>query len=182
MFLTPGSSSPTTCKKIICGIPPPASLSIASVRSEVSSVEALDTDAVMRDVEALFVDSQKCWPADDGNYGPFFYRLEWNCSGSYRGKGGSGGCAGGRQRFEPERSWADNTNLDEARALLRPVKEEYGENLSLGDLFTLAGTMAIHGMGGQVTLYCAGRSDSEEGHESLILGPDEEQERFARCE
>ena len=76
MFLTPGSSSPTTRKKIICGIPPPVSLSISSVRSEVSSVGALDTDAVMRHVEALFVDSQKCWPADDGNYGPFFVRLE----------------------------------------------------------------------------------------------------------
>ena len=118
-----------------------------------SSVGALDTDAVMRDVEALFVDSQKCWPADDGNYGPFFVRLEWHCSGSYRVKDGGGGCAG---------------ILDKARALLRPIKEEYGESLSLGDLFTLAGTMAIYGMGGQVTLCCAGRTDSEEGHESLI--------------
>ena len=116
---------------------------------------------------------------DDVNYGPFFVRLAWHCSRSYGAKGVRCGFAGGRQCFEPERSWADNTNLDKARDLLRPIKEEYGDGLSWGDLFTLAGTTAIHSIGGPDTLYCAGRTDSEEGHESLILGPCEEQERFA---
>ena len=97
---------------------------------EGSSVGALDTDAAMRDVETLFVDSQECWPADDGDYGPFFVRLEWYCPGSCREKDGSGGGTGGRQCFEPGRGWADNTNLDKARALLRPIKQEYGESLS----------------------------------------------------
>mmetsp|Transcript_48097 Transcript_48097/g.114305 ORF Transcript_48097/g.114305 Transcript_48097/m.114305 type:complete len:548 (-) Transcript_48097:86-1729(-) len=126
---------------------------------------------IIADVIALLTDSKDCWPADAGNYGPFFIRMAWHCAGTFRESDGRGGCAGARQRFEPERSWPDNANLDKARALLWPVKEKHGDVLSWGDLIMLAGTAAIHAMEGPVSEFCFGRIDEADGSNSNIFGP-----------
>jgi catalase-peroxidase len=166
---------------------PKATLSADASSDYVQAALALDWDSVYDDIVALFATNQKeIYPADsmlDGttSYGPFFIREAWHCSGSYRRTDGLGGCAGGRQRFDPELSWPDNTNLDKGKRLLWPIKEKYGLGLSWGDLMILAGKVAIEQGGFPFIGFCAGRPDQEDGSQSNFLGPTADQEKYLPC-
>ena len=139
----------------------------------VAAFKALDYAALKADLTALMTDSKPWWPADYGNYGPFFIRMAWHAAGTYRTADGRGGSSSGQQRFAPLNSWPDNGNLDKARRLLWPIKQKYGKHISWADLFILTGNVAIESMGGPVFGFGGGRKDVFEAEKDIYWGAEE---------
>jgi len=131
----------------------------------------LDLEALKTDIRKVLTSSQPWWPADYGNYGPFFVRMAWHAAGTYRVQDGRGGADGGQQRFEPLNSWPDNVSLDKARRLLLPIKQKYGNAISWADLMTLTGTVAMQSMGLKTFGWAGGRVDDWQA-DTVYWGPE----------
>ncbi len=131
---------------------------------------ALDLEALKKDLHALMTDSQDWWPADYGHYGPLFIRMAWHSAGTYRTGDGRGGASSGTQRFAPLNSWPDNVNLDKARRLLWPIKQKYGNAISWSDLMVLTGNVALDSMGFKTFGFGGGRADVLEPEEDIYWG------------
>ena len=134
----------------------------------------LDLEALKKDLYALMTDSQDWWPADYGHYGGLFIRMAWHSAGTYRIGDGRGGAGSGTQRFAPLNSWPDNANLDKARRLLWPIKQEYGKKISWADLMILAGNCALESMGFKTFGFGGGREDVWEPKEDIYWGAESE--------
>ncbi len=136
--------------------------------------KTLDLEALKKDLYALMTDSQDWWPADYGHYGGLFIRMAWHSAGTYRTGDGRGGAGSGTQRFAPLNSWPDNANLDKARRLLWPIKQEYGKKISWADLMILAGNCALESMGFKTFGFGGGREDVWEPKEDIYWGAEGE--------
>ena len=134
--------------------------------------KSLDFDALAKDVDALMTQSQDWWPADYGHYGPFFIRMTWHASGTYRVADGRGGGGTGAQRFAPLNSWPDNVNLDKARRLLWPIKQKYGQKISWADLLVFTGNRALETMGLKTFGFGGGRADIWAPENDVYWGPE----------
>lgn len=132
----------------------------------------LNLDEVKEEITKVLTTSQDWWPADYGNYAPFFIRQAWHQAGTYRIADGRGGTNTGNQRFPPLNSWPDNGNLDKARRLLWPVKQKYGRKLSWADLFMLTGNQALEIMGLKPYGFGGGRLDVYAPEEDIYWGPE----------
>jgi catalase-peroxidase len=132
----------------------------------------LDLVALKKELTELMTTSQKWWPADYGNYGPFMIRMAWHSAGTYRTSDGRGGAGYGTQRFAPLNSWPDNGNLDKARRLLWPIKQKYGNKISWADLMILTGNVALESMGFKTFGFAGGRADVWEPQEDIFWGPE----------
>ena len=126
--------------------------------------KGLDYESLKKDLHALMTDSQDWWPADYGNYGPFFVRMAWHSAGTFCAKSGTGGSDGGRMKYCPESAWGANAGLADVRAVVEKVAQDHG--LSRADAYTLAGVVAVAHMGGPEVPWAAGRSDAADGSTS----------------
>ncbi len=151
----------------------PQSNPLGAAFSYADEVKKLDIVALQKDLVALVTTSQDWWPADYGNYGPFFVRMAWHSAGTYRIADGRGGAGAGTQRFAPLNSWPDNGNLDKARRLLWPIKQKYGNTISWADLMIIAADVGMETMGFKTFGFGFGRADVWEPEEDIYWGSED---------
>ena len=124
-----------------------------------------DWDAIRKEIAAVLYNEDYV----DKSYGPIVVRLAWHTSGTYDKNTKTGGSNGARMRFAKEGGWGANAGLRVARDVLEPIKARHPE-ITYSDLWTFAGTVAVHELGGPVIPWRPGRKDAVDGKETVPDG------------
>jgi catalase (peroxidase I) len=96
------------------------------------------------------------------NVCPFAIRLAWHASGTYDASDHTGGSDGATMRFDPEINDGANAGLALMQDILKPVQAKF-KDLSVADVWTLAGAQAVALTGGPAVPFRLGRTDSPDG-------------------
>eukprot|EP00798_Chlamydomonas_sp_ICE-L_P001325 gene1325-32681_t len=132
----------------------PAAKDYNTVREAIADI--LDAPPATKDyntVRGAIADILDVEGYDDGSYGPLLVRLAWHSAGSWDKATCTGGSNGATMRFSPECEFSANAGLARARVLSRVY----------GDLWTLAGAVAVEEMGGPHIPWAPGRVDKPDG-------------------
>eukprot|EP00811_Abedinium_folium_P033922 NODE_684_length_2837_cov_16.853506.p1 GENE.NODE_684_length_2837_cov_16.853506~~NODE_684_length_2837_cov_16.853506.p1 ORF type:complete len:645 (+),score=139.47 NODE_684_length_2837_cov_16.853506:557-2491(+) len=87
-------------------------------------------------------------------------RVAWHASGTFCKETSTGGSDGATMRFEPELSDGANAGLPIIHDMLKPVQDK-NPDVSVADIWALAGACSIEFSGGPRIPFAFGRTDSE---------------------
>lgn len=140
--------------------------------NEPSNCEAATLPPVYNELRAdiiKIIETEEERRGDGTGIGPTFVRLAWHAAGSYSKADNSGGSNGATMRFNPESNWGGNAGLGMSRRLLEPLKAKY-PTISIADIWTFAGKVAVEEMGGPVIPWKPGRTDAYDGSKCVAEG------------
>ena len=120
-----------------------------------TSSATLDLPAIRSDLALLMASSAA---GTDGSLAPFFVMLAWHSAASYSTLTQQGGTDGANIRFPPESLWPQNRPIAPALRLLQQLTLRH--NISLADVITLAGVVAVEQVKGPSIPWRPGRTDS----------------------
>lgn len=132
-----------------------------------------EEEAEIRHLIRHIMENPDPWWFDDGSYGPLLLRLAWHSSAHFSpAEMPRGGSNGATQRFEPEIGYHDNRGLELAREILLPVREAHPD-ISISDLWILAGYEAVEALSGPHIEMSWGRVDATSDQAPAICPPEE---------
>jgi len=120
-------------------------------------------DAVKSDIRKALINTK-------ANACPMAMRVAWHASGTFDKKDSSGGSDGATMRFEPEFTDDANAGLTMMIDMLKTVKDNNPE-VSVADIWALAGCSGIEFLGGPKVPFAFGRTDLPAPEQGKAIPP-----------
>ena len=127
----------------------------AAATAAAAACEAPSVETLRKEIKAALINEKV-------NACPMAVRVAWHAAGTFDKSDASGGSDGATMRFAPESEDAANAGLSIIHDLLLQVKLRHPD-VSIADLWTLAGCSAVEFIGGPKVKHTMGRSDAADG-------------------